>query len=248
MHMLPLLLPIVLASLQSGVNVDRSAEPKLKSIFEKYGKMRNIRADITKTYRDREDGPFFGDRQLMVWYEGPTTFRVLNSSVWGDGGLYVANGKDMYIDRLDGFQPATLRTFSAKSLRESHADFSGGDATTFFFNLLRGEDGFRSAVSPGGEIKQVGNAVRFQSKDLGVVTLYPDGDLLVTRIEYDNLPMRNASYRMFPFWGEKPLQPLEREEIRYVSMGRRLPKSMFDTKPPKGVSVTDERKKKPPVL
>ena len=242
-----LLLPIALLAPQGPTAApDRSAEPKLRQIFEKYGKLRNAHIEIFKSARETETGPFFGDKQIVIWYDGPTKFRVTTAGYWGDAGLYVSDGKDMYIDNLDDNRPATLREMKAKAMVESSSDLSSGDPKSLMYMLLQGPAAMSKIVSLSGEIKELSNgAIRFQSREIGLVTLYRDKDDMVSRIEYDNLPIRLAQYRLVPFFFDKPSQPLEREEVSYISLGRRLPNNLFSTKPPKGRRVTDERKKPP---
>ena len=226
----------------------QSADPgsaKLRTIFEKYSKMRGLEAVVARSYREKDGGPFFPDRQMTLWYDGPSRFRILGTSVWGDATLYIADGKDLYIDPLDDNRPATIREMGGKTLMTSSGELRGGDGVAFVYYLLEGPSSLQRLLAPGSSVKELaGGALQFQSRDMGTVTVYPNSQKLVERVEYDNLPTAKALYRLVPMWVDRPQQPLQREDMDYVRVGERLPKGLFDTKPPKGRRVTDQRKKK----
>ena len=90
--------------------------------------------------------------------------------------------------------------------------------------------------------------LRFKSTKIGTVKVFFDAKdkrMLISRIEYDDLDNRKEQAKMWAEWGaEEPIDPLDVQQITYLSVGRGLSSKLFETKPPKGLRIEDQREKK----
>lgn len=227
---LPLLLP---APPQSG-------EQALRSVLEHYGKLRRFEAGISKAARDRRGDAMVPTLSVMLSYESPQKFRVDQSEYWGGGSSYTSDGKVLRIVSADG-APTVLRNAGASLVKSHSALGPRGGAFAILFLLLEGPSAYDKLVSPDEEVKLNGRRLDFKSKDFGSMALTLDGKL-VTLIEFDNKPNREANYRFLPMFSEKPEDPMEVESIEYRFVDR-FARKTFDTSTQKGEAVVDERKK-----
>lgn len=243
----PRMSPMLCAALILGSQdkPDRSGEALLKSLFVSAGAVKNVTADIAHTSRENANSAFMADRTTSLWYEQGQKFRIQVASYWGDGRLFIADGKTLAIDPLDDGQPIILRNVGVDFMASS-SEFvpkAGVGMMTLYF--LMGQRGFDQLVDPNGEIVEVkrrqGHAVLFKSKGNGTVRVFWDKDL-PDRIEFDNKPAMEAAYRLNPLWNAPVEDPLNVEDITW-RRGAKFDKWVFDTSPGKDRMVTDERNK-----
>ncbi len=230
---------------------DRSAEPQLKKVFETCGKLKNIHVLVSRSVKDEEIGAMYPDNGREIWYESPSKFRFETFGYWGDGMRYIADGEKLIVDGLDGETPVVYRDLKP-SLYESAIGLNqqGGDMTLVSF-LLAGEKGMKELVKKDGFIKSVPSArdemaVAFQSTNSGKVTIYwkVGNESLPYRIEFDNKDFFMEQHKMYPDWVAEPVDPLTREDLRWLSVGPGLQKSLFELVKRPGMTIDDQRSKK----
>jgi hypothetical protein len=220
----------------------QSGEAVLRSVFEHYGKMRKFEAGISKAARDRRGETMGPTISLLLSYDSKQRFRVEQSEYWGGGNTFTSDGKTLRVVSADG-GPTTLRN-AGPSLMQSHPMLAPrGGAFAVLFLLLEGPSAYDKLVAPDGSVKLNGRRIDFKSKDYGSMSMTLDGKL-ITDIQFDNKPNRDANYRFLPMFSEKPEDPMEVEVITYEFVNR-FARNRFDTSVTKGEFVVDERKKPP---
>lgn len=227
---------------------DRSGEPVLKQIMESAAKLRGLHVVISIASRVSKNAVLEPSQTVTLLFDGGNRFNISQTGVWGDGSRFVSDGTTLLIDRMDESASVTLKK-AAKSVFESDEGLaSEGDP---FVYLLAGpstldkivaKDGFIRAFDPSGPEK----AVQYKSAKKGTMMLFyleNDKQMLVRRIEYDNKDWLEEQHKRFPDWMDKPDEPLTMLSFNYLSVNGRLPKWAFDTSPPKGMAVVDQRPK-----
>lgn len=216
-----------------------SGEAMLDALFQRYEKLKNVEVSISKCARDAKDQALVPGFEILLRYVSPTRFRVDAAEYWGGGGRYVCDGKTFLFESADGWAPAQLR--NAAPLMEAHPDLNlRGSASSYLYAFMKGREMKSRLLVPGSPIASGRNWIRFATKEAGTMTLTLSNGW-ISEIAFDNRPGRLATYVMLPMWYEKPDDPLEIEAITY-RFNARFPRSLFDTRPPKG-GVQDLRKK-----
>lgn len=224
---------------------DRSGEATFRKVLADLGSLKGVGIRVARSIRDTKGGAFQADRQYMVWYQGPTQFRVVVGSYWGDGMTLVADSKVCSQDNGDESQPITLRNVT-QSLVENCPDLeTKAGYGALFFTLLKGDRAFDQIVAPDGQVKLVGNTLEVKTRDIGSlrITLI---DGRAVGLEYDNRPALEAAYRLNPLWNAPVDDPMVREEWT-ITTREKMPKGLFDTSVPSGRAIDDRRNKKPPL-
>lgn len=214
----------------------------MRSVLEHYGKLRKFEASISKAARDRRGDAMIPTLSIMLSYDSKDRFRVEQSEYWGSGNTYTSDGKTLRIVSADG-APTVLRNAGPSLIRSHPMLAPRGGAFAVLFLLLEGPSAYDKLVAPDAPVKFIGRRIDFKSKDYGSMSLTLDGKL-VTSIQFDNKPNRDANYRFLPIFNEKPEDPMEVETIAY-SFVSGFPKHTFDTSVSKRETVVDERKKPP---
>lgn len=231
---------------------DRSAEPMLKKVFEAGAKLKNVHVVIVRTSKDEEVGAMYPDSNREVWYESPTKFRHETFGYWGDGMRYIADGEKLIVDGLDGETPVVYRDLKPTIFESSVGlNQQGGDVSLLSF-ILAGEAGMKELVKPDGFIKAAPGgpneeAITFESTKSGTVTFYYKSGLepRIHRIAYDNKQYYQDLHNQYPEWVPEPKEPLTVEEIRWMSAGKGLDHRLFQMTARPGMTIDDQRKKKP---
>lgn len=248
------LIPLAQANPQAPKLPDRSGEPALRALMEEYSKLKNVRASVSWTSREKASGPYYAERTLEFLYSKPTVFRVATTGMWGDGVTFVSDGKSILRDSLDEDAGLSLHDVQP-NVFDCHSDLAlRGQASTVLFYLFAGPKALDSLVAKDGFIKKAAtkgelDTIQFKSSMIGVVTLLVDArgrQKLVRRIEFDNLEFREEQARLYPEWVDMPEDPLDVQEIRYVSVGRRLDRKLFVSEYKGKLSVQDLRTKRRP--
>jgi hypothetical protein len=232
---------------------ERSGEPSLRKLLEHCGAIRDLHVEIIVSSRETKGRPFYPSRQLELIYASPTNFRVTLSTMWGDAAEYRCSGTALLRDPMDDSAAATL-TDAENAIHQCHADLgANGQAGAAFYYFLAGAKSFEQLVALESGIRQLPKqggleGLEFGSKLFGKMRVFYSstrGRLTVRRIEYDNMEHRREEAKKNPEWVEPPQDPLDVEDIVYVSMGKQAPSSNFDTAPRPGLKVEDKRKKPP---
>lgn len=219
---------------QEKPDVDHTAEPSLKQVFQRAGDLRNAHAFITQESRSSEN--FYTEQQTVeLWLGRKGQFRMETIGNMGDESLLVSDGMSVMNDPLSDDDPITLNN-AGKPLHELIS------REPFAF-LLEGSAGYDKLVDPTKPIAFAkaaagDKAIEFHSKDLGKILItYRDSDDEPLPLEIDNFrsPRRRDAGLELPY-------PSSKEFIRLTSVGP-MPTSLFSVVTPKGKKVTDERQK-----
>lgn len=229
---------------------DRSAEATLKKVFEYGSKLKNIHVFVNRWSRDEEVGAMYPDNGREIWYEGPSKFRYETFSYWGDCTLYIADGEKLIVDGCDGEVPVVFRDLKP-TLYDSSVGLNqqGNDMTLLSF-ILAGQKGMDELVKKDGFIKSApcerGEvAVTFETTNSGTATFYwrVGNEPRVHRIEFDNKEFLMSQYKLYPEWISEPKEPLVRDNLSWLSVGKPLNKKLF-TASLKDREIDDQRTKK----
>ena len=216
------------------------------------GKIRTLQAHIDRTAQESSKEPWFPGGSIDLDYESGKGFRVESCGSWGDGFVYVSDGKTLLSDPLDLTQGVTLKGAKPAVFDNDPSLAMRGGSFSLLYYFLAGAKGFDEAVSKDGEIVGVQggpnrDAIRFKSTKIGTVTVFfnpKDRHLLVQKIAFDDLENKKEQAKMFAEWGaEMPTDPLDVQQVTYASVNRRLRRNVFSTEPAKGLVVNDQRKK-----
>lgn len=179
-------------------------------------------------------------------------FRIVASGYWGESYRAVSDGKTLLIDTTQGDQPVVLRA-APKTIPQADRQLAkGGSESNPIFEMLEGSGSLETLLAPDSPIKRVKgegalDAIEFRSKAYGWVTVfYPSGsELPLPRvIEYFN------SESILQYFVDEPesvtsqFDGKTRLELSFRNINRALPASTFDTSPPAGAPVDDQRKSK----
>lgn len=240
-------------SAAQDTKADRSAEPRLKQVFEAMGKLKSLQVRVDRFSRDESKNPWNSEGSIELAYSQGAKFRVLVTGGWGDQLNYLSDGKTFLTDPLDIPSGVTLKD-AKPTIYENDATLAlRGGASSPLYYFLAGSKGFDELVSKDGEIVSllIQNGIeglKFKSTKIGTVKVFfnaKDKRMLVTRIEYDDLDNKKEQAKMWADWGaEEPIDPLDVHEIHYHSVDRGLSAKLFDTTPPQGLKVEDQREKK----
>lgn len=230
---------------------DRSGEPLLRKAFEATAKLKGVHVLIIRSNRDEDIGAMYPDVNRELWYDSASKFRYETFGYWGDSTCYVADGEKVIVDGRDSEVPVVYRDLKP-NVYESSVSLNqrGGDTTLFTF-LLAGEKGMNELVKKDGYIKSIPSArdevaVRFESTQSGTVTFYwkVSNEIRVHRIEYDNRDYFMEQHRQYPEWVAEPIDPLTREDVLWLSVGKGFDKKLFEVSKRPGMTIDDQRTKK----
>lgn len=251
---MPMLLPIIavvcgLQTSQPKPPPDRSGEPVLKQIIETMSGFGGLEISINVASRSSRSEPFQPEQNVMLSMAKGGRFRVTTSGSWGDGSRFICDGRTLLIDRLDESGSITLKK-APENLAAADEGLTGQVDPIVY--LVSGVKSIEKFVAKDGFIKDVDmpgpeRALQYWSSAKGTVSLYyleSDRLKLVRRITFDNRPWQEQQAKQFPDWWEMPDDPLTVQSITYLSTKGKLPESLFDTSPPRGLKVVDDRPKK----
>ncbi|MBI1755513.1 MAG: hypothetical protein HYR64_00210 [Fimbriimonas ginsengisoli] len=224
---------------------DRSGEPMLTRLFDDAGSLSTVHLRIFAESRSEANVPMNAGGSTELWFDRAKGYRLEVNSIWGGGPFYVSDGKQLLVDPMDDSEVVVIRP-AKRAPYLSEPEFSVGKRRfSPVAYLLDGKPGMEALVSketpirertwPGGE-----HSVEFTTKEAGTINLFwrdAGKRLLVTRAEWDNLPFWKRMHDQDPGDYEEPNQPLVRQTVEYVSVGRPLDGGLFRTLPPEGRKV-----------
>ena len=229
---------------------DRSGESILKEMFVNHAKLQGAHALIWVGRSTAPDLPFLFDRSIELWYGGGKNFRLEQFGNFGGGSRSIYDGKRFQADPLTtGPRTRILLKKSTALMHESDPTMGFGRAgSSPLLAFFDGEEGFKKIVSEESFIRVVEapqpfKAIEASLAGVGVIRftyLANDPLKLVRKIEYDGVPdWRDSvakSEKGFITMGST----VNKHEIFYEKINRKLDGSLFDTTPPKGFAVTEE--------
>lgn len=219
---------------------DRSGEADFLKMLEGCSKLQNVEIVMNKCVRDRDRDALQSDANWLIRLAKPNVFRIYVGHYWNsDIPVYTRDRQTLMISD----SRAVLQN-APKNIVDIQGAFApGAPYYSPLFDFMRGGEAALLAVADS-DIVKTASGFRMTSK-LGAieVTLTKhEGLTLPLIIDVSNLAGRLAAYRLFPMFSDRPEQPLERYVMDY-KFGPQFPRGEFDTKPPKGLPVEDQRKK-----
>lgn len=246
-----LLAGLALALTLQGPAPDRSGEAALKSLLVSMGSLTGMTLQVSQFSRDSATSDFYSGNNSEIYWDGPTKFRVAASNMWGDGSLFVGNGTMVVSDPLDLSQAITVRDFNQTvTASVTELALKGGWQLVAIY-LLDGEKSFDKLVLKESSVRADSStsAITVTRSPFGTLTIYwfeSKGRKIVSKVEYDNWDSKVDLHNRFPEWVDMPSAgTLDVEMFRYLSLNKKLSPMLFDTRLPKGATISDERKKKP---
>jgi|CXWL01.1.fsa_nt_gi hypothetical protein len=240
---------LVLAQ-EPAPKVDRSGEPALIKLMNSLANRKSAHYYVSTYSRDSEKGMFFEGNQFDLTFGGPKRIRLIASNMWGDGRKYVSDGKALLLDYLDISQGAVLKDIG-KNLMATDAELDAkGSYCLVTTVLFQGADAIEEIASKDSPVRVVVkdgiSIISVQKSDFGNLNIVyreeRSGPVLI-RCEYDNWDYKQSQHEKFPDWVDAPEKGTLDLEICLLDSKRRIRKNVFDTSPPKGLSIKDERKK-----
>jgi hypothetical protein len=232
---------------------DRSAEPRLKQLFDAMGKLKSLQARIDRFSRDDPKTGWSPEGPIELAYSQTSKFRVSTTGGWGDQADYLSDGKTFLYDPHDIPSGIVLKDAKQTIYECDSALAQRGGASTPLYYFLAGTKGFDELVAKEGEIVSLPlqngeEGIRFRSTKIGTVKAFFDAKdkrMLVSRIEFDDLENKKEQAKMWAEWGaEEPIDPLDVHRITYFSIGKGVSPRLFNASPPNGLKVEDQREKK----
>ncbi len=235
--------------------VDRSGEPALIKLMNALSIQKSAHYYISTFSCNSEKDMYFEGNQFDVVFGGPKRVRITASNMWGDGRMYVSDGKSLLIDYFDISQGVLLKDIG-KSLMASDADLdakgSYGLVTTMLF---QGPEALEKVATKASAITSSSNSgisiISIQKSEFGNLNIVfretRSGPVLV-RCEYDNWDYKVSQHEKYPDWVDAPEKGTMDVEICRLDTKRKTVKNAFAPLPPKNLTIRDERKieKKPP--
>lgn len=226
--------------------VDRSGEKVLDQLAGHYAKFGAVRLSINAAAQDRPDGPFYADSQIDVAWDGKAQYRIEQMDMWGDGGLWISDGRTLLQDSLELGGTVTLLD-AIKSSPLADARFSPGNPQgSMLFSFFHGRKAVDALLKKNskivaGQAKNGYDSLVVESIRLGEVTIYyAPKTKLIDRFEYKARPSFDQQMD-----GIRPVgAALSCQEITYNQIGGRISAKLFSTTPPDGMDVLDRRSKK----
>lgn len=230
---------------------DRSGEAALKELLSSMATVRGARIVVSQSSRETDKDDFFAGNQADILWDGPKRFRFALSNMWGDGSLFVGRETETIRDPLDLSQAMTIRDLG-ETVNGSVPELAlKGDWQVVLVYFLDGAKSLDKLAPADSSVRVAvaDRAIEIDKSPFGKLTVYwarTKGRLLVDRLEFDNWDSKVEVHKKYPDWVDMPQKgTLDVESIRYLGLGQKFDNRLFETKPPKGMSTTDERKKKP---
>lgn len=232
--------------------VDRSAEPYLRSVFEDMGKLRDLYVFIGRYSLADPAHERPADEYQELWYVKPGVFRFYNNGNMGSAMLMVSDGTTLMADSLGQSGPVTL-TKTPASFREAPRQMQPRGSGSFYFVLLDGMPAFEAVVQkdqpvvmkPDSEGMKV---VEFTAQGVGRIQLFVTeqaGRKVVRQIEMFAAQAPGGGGGRGGGggggFGGGGFNNVVRDEIRIFDEKVKFPKDWFNTTPPPGVRVQDQR-------
>lgn len=222
---------------------DRSGEAYLKEVFKDMGARRNLSCTVVRYEREHWDDVVAEQSWHELSLKEPGVFRVQYTDCGGDGYRMTCDGKTLVKDSL-GDSVTLADKPSGFMLFANEFNFSVPN----LFKLFDGEQALEKIVSKSDpivvtDVGQGQRVVTFNGVQIGESRLTireENGAKLVVRWDVDTSKSAASSGQQFFFRG-MPL--LSEVAIKWQTV-KSFRKGTFDTTPPAGVTVIDNRKSK----
>lgn len=236
---------------EGAAKPDRSAEPLLRKMLAQAGQADKVHYTIGVYNRSVPGATFETDGSIDVWLKRPSMFMIERYGYFGDGRRVVSDGKIVLSDPLTTQGPVTLSD-AQKVLTESDETLRlRGYASSVLLYLLAGEAGFDRLIPADGFIVEgpkEGNtaSIVFGNKTLGTVLLRYDAS-------DPRMRLLGAEYNSDGGWTGPPkdMAAFVRstrvlEKVIRSDVDPKMADRLFDTTPPKGITLVDRRGKPAP--
>lgn len=230
--------------------VDRSGEPALIKLMNALSIQKSAHYYISTFSCNSEKDMYFEGNQFDVLFGGPKRVRITASNMWGDGRIYISDGKSLLLDYLDASQGLVLKDIG-KTLMASDTDLdvkgSYGLVTTMLFQGPEALEKVATKASPITFSSTDGiSKISIQKSDFGNLSIVfretKSGPILI-RCEYDNWDYKQSQHEKYPEWVDAPEKGTMDVEICRLDTKRKTVKNAFAPLPPKNLTIRDERKK-----
>lgn len=171
-------------------DADRSGEAELREMVGAVGRASAVRIAISRR-RVEEGITYPEDSSFWVDYVQPGVFKILNNGVFGDGELWVSDGKKIMRDRMEG---NTVEIGDAPaSFLAPRSPLQLAQGMPLVCALLDGEPGYGALVAKTGPVtsSREGSVVSFSFPVAGggkarVVARKENGGWKVLATEFEN--------------------------------------------------------------
>lgn len=202
----------------------------LEAALRESAKARPVFVRVSRS-RAADTGPLPEEAVFDLDYSGPGVFRVYQMGVFGDGQLFVSDGRRMLRDPLEG--DTVYLSPAPKSFASVQGPGSVRSGMPLVFALLEGEAALGTLLAKDGKVESrpEGKAARFSFPLEGggtAAVVVEAGRLLRTELAGANQGgFRNRAGTLL-------------DEVVAWSRSR-LPKSAYSATPPPGAQVVEER-------
>lgn len=224
-----------------------SHEQQLNELFEIVGRAKTITATISRSAASGRSGVLYENGNVYLEFSRPNHFRVEQMTMWGEGPDYICDGKTFAVNDLNG--TFTLKP-AAKTFWEADGTFGPGGGTYSLVNLLiEGPSALPKVMKKGAKGGVSAHGFWFENPEGGKVEITVEeksSSFIRLVVDTRNMAQKMAQYVALPIWNERPEDALDRQAIT-ISLNPRISARRFNTTPPNGMNVNDERPK-PPVM
>ncbi|MEQ1821770.1 MAG: hypothetical protein ABL949_04630 [Fimbriimonadaceae bacterium] len=201
-----------------------------------------VEIQMSMLSRGQKDLPYEAGSCWIVRLDGRKRFSISASGLWGDeAGRYISDGKTLLI-----LGDSNVLKNAPDSVSEISSAFNPQFGCVLF-ELLKGARQVDSLLGPDKRVERTPLGLKVWTRNFGVldITIHQvEGKLLPVRIVASDRASKMANYLLFPVFSDKPEDPQDMLSIGY-NFVRSFPRGTFDTRLPKGLVATDQRKKKP---
>lgn len=201
----------------------------IQKIVRRYKEIGAMRVSLWNGAQSIESGPFYTEGQIDVAWDGKGKFRIAQMDMWGDGMMWVSDGKALLIDYLDWSEELESAPIGTRNPLLSGPLRAGADSGSMLFAFLVSEGAVQGELVKESTIKVLGTRQKIEGLEVQTSRLGP----VVIRLRPNDFLIAAFEYRSFPSFEMRmdgmETQPNARslQEVTYLQLGGRLDPSLF---------------------
>lgn len=165
-------MPILAGAFAMALIQDRSGEPALRALFEKFGSKNPIHALVVVYECDANLRPRDTVGVYEVWRKSEREFRIEYAGQWGDAARWIANGKYLLFDPMEVSEPAELFDLQNGGVSSQRTLDFGGEHGRLLFSLMDGLSRLNEVAEPSADVRVTSDGtINFRNKTRGWVRI-----------------------------------------------------------------------------